>query len=89
MLSKYLTGTPTRKRPIGGPRLRWDHSIRMDLKEIGINTRNWVDSKIGIIRDPCEYGIEPPGSISHGVSYYYYILKISLCLAEHNVGSLI
>ena len=22
----------------------WEDSIRMDLKEIGINTRNWVDS---------------------------------------------
>ena len=24
--------------------LQWDVSIRMDLKEICINTRNWVDS---------------------------------------------
>ena len=22
---------------------RWDDNIRMDLKEIGINMRNWVD----------------------------------------------
>ena len=25
------------------PRRRWEDNIRMDLKEIGINTRNWVD----------------------------------------------
>ena len=24
--------------------VRWADNIRMDLKEIGINTRNWVDS---------------------------------------------
>ena len=22
---------------------RWEYNIRMDLKEIGINTKNWVD----------------------------------------------
>ena len=41
---KILTGTPTGKRPLGRPRRRWEDNIRMDLKEIGIHTRNWVDS---------------------------------------------
>ena len=36
---KILTGKPT-----GRPRRRWKENIRMDLKEIGINMRNWVDS---------------------------------------------
>ena len=31
-------------RPSGRPRQRWEDNIRMDLKEMGINTRNWVDS---------------------------------------------
>ena len=39
---KILTGTLTRKRPLGRPRRRWE--VRMDLKEIGINKRNCVDS---------------------------------------------
>ena len=26
------------------PRHRWEDNIRMDHKEMGINTRNWVDS---------------------------------------------
>ena len=39
---KILTGTPTGKRPLGRPRRRWEDNIRMDLKEIGINMRNWV-----------------------------------------------
>ena len=40
----------------------------MDLKEIGVITRNWVDSAQD--RDywsPCKSGIEPPGSMGHGV----------------------
>ena len=41
---KILTGTSAGKRPLGRPRRRWEDNIRMDLKEIGINTRNWVDS---------------------------------------------
>ena len=39
-----LAGKPTRKRPLGRPRRRWEDSIRTDLKEIGINMKNWVDS---------------------------------------------
>ena len=34
--------TPTGKRPSG--RSRGEDNIRMDLKETGINMRNWVDS---------------------------------------------
>ena len=41
---KILTGTPTGKIRLGRPRRRWEDNIRMDLEEIDINTRNWVDS---------------------------------------------
>ena len=44
MLFRILKGTPTGKRLLGRPRPRWEDSIRMDRKEIGINTSNWVDS---------------------------------------------
>ena len=44
VLSKFLTGKPTGKRPLGRPKCKWEDIIRMDLKEIGINTRNWADS---------------------------------------------
>jgi hypothetical protein len=40
---KILAGKPTGKRPLGRPRHRWEDNIRMDLKEIGINTRSLVD----------------------------------------------
>ena len=38
-----LTGTPIGKTLLGRPRSRWKENIRMDLKEIGTDTRNWVD----------------------------------------------
>jgi hypothetical protein len=28
-------GKPEGKRPLGRPRRRWEHGIRMDLKEVG------------------------------------------------------
>ena len=40
---KILTGKPTRKRPLGGPRRRWEDNIRNDLEKIGINAENWLD----------------------------------------------
>ena len=40
---RVLTGNPTGKRPLGRPRHRWKDNIKMDFKEIGINTRNCVD----------------------------------------------
>ena len=40
---KILTATPTGKRPLGRPRHRSEDNIRMDLKEIDINTRNWAN----------------------------------------------
>ena len=41
---KILTRKPIEKRHLGMPRRRWEDNIRMDLEEIGFNTRNWVDS---------------------------------------------
>jgi hypothetical protein len=41
---KISTGTPTGKRSLGRPRSRWEDNFRMDIREISINSRNWVDS---------------------------------------------
>ena len=37
---KILSGKPIGKRALGRPRRRWEDNIRMDLKELGINTRS-------------------------------------------------
>ena len=39
-----LTGKPTGYRTLGRQRRRGEDNIRISLKEIGINTRNRVDS---------------------------------------------
>ena len=41
---KILTDKPTGKRRLGRTRHRWEDNIRMDVKEIVVNMRNWVDS---------------------------------------------
>ena len=43
---KLLTGTLKGKMPLGRPWSRWEDNIRKYLKEMGINTRNWVDSAL-------------------------------------------
>ena len=42
--SAFKILTPAGKRPLESSRRRWEDNIRMDLEEIGINARNWVDS---------------------------------------------
>ena len=37
-----LTGKPT-GRPFGRPKRGRQDNIRMDLKQVGVNTRNWID----------------------------------------------
>ena len=37
---KMLTGKPTGKTPSGRPISRWEDTIKMGLKEIGINMKN-------------------------------------------------
>ena len=89
---KILTGKPTKKRPLGRPRRSWDNSIRMDFKEIYIKSRNWVDSAQdrGLLESPCECGIQPLSSISHGVSFSYKELSLFSysCFTTTFVGKL-
>jgi hypothetical protein len=36
---RVLVGRPEGKRPLGGPKRRWEDNIKMDLREIGIDGR--------------------------------------------------
>jgi hypothetical protein len=40
---RILVGNPEEKRPLGRPRLRWMNNIKMDLREIGWDSMDWVD----------------------------------------------
>ena len=37
---KILTGKPTGKINLGRPMRKWEDSFRLDLKEIGVSTKN-------------------------------------------------
>jgi hypothetical protein len=39
---RVLVERPEGKRPLGRPRRRWEDSIKMDLREIGIDGTNWI-----------------------------------------------
>nr|CAD7443146.1 unnamed protein product [Timema bartmani] len=38
-----LTSEHNGTRPLGGPRRRWEDSIRLDLKEMGVNEVDWIE----------------------------------------------
>jgi hypothetical protein len=40
---RILVGNPNGKRPLGGPRRRWEDNIKMDLREIEWNAMDWID----------------------------------------------
>jgi hypothetical protein len=56
---KVLMGKPEGKRPLGRPRRRWEDGIRMDLREIGLDS---TVSRQGPVAGCCECGDEPSGS---------------------------
>jgi hypothetical protein len=39
---KVLVGKPEGRRPLGRPRRRWEDGIRMDLREIGWGSVDWM-----------------------------------------------
>ncbi|KAJ4439040.1 hypothetical protein ANN_14996 [Periplaneta americana] len=40
---RVLVGRPEGKRPFGRPRHRWEDNIKMDLREVGYDDRNWIN----------------------------------------------
>ncbi|KAJ4429673.1 hypothetical protein ANN_21874 [Periplaneta americana] len=39
---RVLVGRPDGKRPLGRPRRRWEDNIKMDLREVGYDDRDWI-----------------------------------------------
>jgi hypothetical protein len=37
-----LVGKPEGKRPLGRLKRRWKYSVKVDLREIGIDGANWI-----------------------------------------------
>jgi len=40
---RVLVGKPEGRRPLGRPRHRWKHNIRMDLREVGCGGVEWME----------------------------------------------
>jgi hypothetical protein len=40
---RILVGRPEGRRPLGRPRRRWEHNIKMDLQEVGWGRMDWID----------------------------------------------
>jgi hypothetical protein len=40
---RILVGKPEAKRPLGRPRRRWMKNIKMDLREIGWASIDWIN----------------------------------------------
>jgi len=44
---RVLVGRPEGKRPLGGPRLRWEDNIEVYFKDVGWEVMDWID----LVRD--------------------------------------
>jgi hypothetical protein len=40
---RILVGKPEARRPLGRPKRRWVDNIKMDLREIGWDGRDWIE----------------------------------------------
>jgi hypothetical protein len=40
---RALVGKPEGRRPLEGPRRRWEDNIKMDLREVGWGSRDWIN----------------------------------------------
>ncbi|KAJ4449269.1 hypothetical protein ANN_00667 [Periplaneta americana] len=62
---RVLVGRPEGKRPSGKPRRRWEDNIKMDLREVEYDDRDWIN--LAQHRDRWQAyvrpGNEPPGSL--------------------------
>jgi hypothetical protein len=39
---RVLVGRPEGQSPVGTPRRMWKSSLKMDLRDIGIDAENWI-----------------------------------------------
>jgi len=40
---RVLVGKPEGRRPLGGPRRRWEDNIKMVLQEVGCGSMDWIE----------------------------------------------
>ena len=61
---RVWVGNPKGRRPLGRPRHRWEHNIKMDLQKVGWGHElDRSGSEYGRVAGTCECGNEHSGSI--------------------------
>jgi hypothetical protein len=40
---RFFVGKPEKKRPLGGPRRRWEDNIKVDVEEVGCGCMDWIE----------------------------------------------
>ena len=69
-----LTSKPTGNRILGRHRYRWKGNIRLDLKEIPVSVRNWMES----VQDlDCEASLRLRLSLVMELLHYIYLYVFS------------
>jgi hypothetical protein len=57
---RMLMGMPEGKRPLGGPRRRWEDNIKMNFLDVGVGRGDWMElaqdmdswpALVGMVRD--------------------------------------
>ena len=46
-LHRVLVRKPEGKRPLARPRRRWEDNIKMNLQEVGLGGKDWIDLALG------------------------------------------
>ena len=65
---KNVVGNSERKRPHGRPSHKWEDNIKMDLKEVGCGSIDWIDMAQDRrqVAGTCYWSNEPSGSTKGG-----------------------
>jgi hypothetical protein len=61
---RILVGKPEGKRPLGRPRRRRVGNIKIDLRETGWKSMDWIElAHYRPVKGSCEHGNKPSGSV--------------------------
>ncbi|KAJ4444673.1 hypothetical protein ANN_06470 [Periplaneta americana] len=75
----FSSNRPEGKRPLGRPRRRWEDKIKMDLREVGYDGRDWI--KLAQDRDRWRVYVRAAmnlsGSLKAILSHFLQVLVLS------------
>ncbi|KAJ4431841.1 hypothetical protein ANN_20447 [Periplaneta americana] len=83
---RVLVGRPERKRPLGRPRRRWEDNIKMDLREVRYDDRDWInlaqdrDQWRAYVRAAMNLGFLKSQSLNHFQIYSNRMLNATFAL---------